>query len=592
MSEAPSPIPASAPPDLSLRLQPEVDLERRWLFIEASSRSAIAALIMLCCMGVYLAPYIGAREAWLWCGFMMFNFMLRLVVLRWALRQSHAIANEAWLTWFICGTALVMGLGSMYGSLHWFPLLGEPQQAMITLINVGWIAGGMAAQGCYPRWTAYWVVPVLLGNVLAWLIAGHADTWLVASLSVMATALMAWGQLASARSIKEALTAKLINKQLVSELTAQKSLVESAARAKSAFLIAASHDLRQPAMGVGLLVSAIQGTRDLDSAHAMARNAERALGAMERILQSLMEFSRLDSGQVSVRRSPFNLLNVVTHLVEEIHANLQTGVQTQVSVPPVMIVTDQSLFEQILRNLLSNAARFTPSGRIEVSALCGEDELTVTVSDTGIGIPEQALPDIFKEYFQANDERGRRAKGLGLGLSIVDKAARLLGARIEVQSKPGVGTSFRVHVPASILSAPIAAPAPKPALPTPPQQPTRLAGRSILIVDDDALVSQALQTVLETFGAQVLVADDPEAAVRLVSEHESSIRLAFVDYQISQACDGIQLITALRQRKPDLQCVLVTGDVGKPVSERARAASLQVLYKPLRVQQLIELVEA
>ena len=578
--------------EYTARLLPKVDLERRRLFLEGAMRSPLPAIIMAACLAWYLAPSVGRTDAIVWGAFIAIIFLVRLLGVRWVLKSDASTPNEPWVSWFMCGTGVMIGLASMYSSLAWFPILKESERAILTMVNVGWVAGGLAAQGGYPPWVPFWVVPIILGAVASWAVVGGPLGWGIAGLTIIVTLLMTGGLMGSAKAIKESILAKQINAELADQLLAQKSLVENAAQAKTAFLVAASHDLRQPAMGMGLLISALQGATDLPTAKRIGASAERALGAMERILQSLLEFSKLESGQVTVRKTPFNLHQVVRALVEEVSATLEAGVVVQVDSRPAMIVSDQSLFEQILRNLLSNAIRFTPSGTVTVSteSSVGGSEVIVKVIDTGIGIPEDAQKSIFKEYFQVNSNAGRRTKGLGLGLSIVEKAAGLLGATITVTSKIGEGSTFAVAIPAEIL-----------ATNNKPQrmetasyhsESNRLAGQSILIVDDDTLVRDSFQTMLETYGATVVVCSDSEEAMKTLADQGPSIRLAFIDYQISDEYSGIDLIEAIRSQWTHVECVLVTGDVRKEVGEKAKGLGIRVLYKPLRIQKLIEVIEA
>jgi two-component system, sensor histidine kinase len=571
------------------RFLPKVDLERRLLFLEGAKRSPIPAMVMVTFLAYQLAPSVGQLSAWLWAGLLCVVFILRLIGVSWVLKQPGDYANQRAVSLFMTGTGLAVGGLALFAILAWFPGLSIAHRSLMTMVYVGWIAGGMAAQGCYPQWTPYWTVPIVLGCVIAW--ARQADTyaWGIALLIVIVFILMTAGLLSSAKSIKESILAKLENRELARELLAQRSLVENAARAKTSFLIAASHDLRQPAMGLGLLISAIQAAPDLNSARKIAVGAERALGAMERILQALLEFSRLDTGQVKVNRSPFNLREMLQSLVDETRHSVQPGVTVTLEVGNISIISDPALLEQIVRNFLSNAARFTETGSIVVTATTVGQELIIAVRDTGIGIAQESQESIFKEYFQIGTTSGSRSKGLGLGLSIVDKAARLLSATVSVESGLAQGSTFTIALPIEFQSskpqeAPIGNIADLPAK-------FRLSNKTVLIVDDDALVRESFQMVLETFGAKVLVCANPDVTFQVLKDVRGRVDVAFVDYQISEAYHGIDLIEAMHSQWPGIRSVLITGDVRKEVGQRAKEAAIQVMYKPLRVQKLIEILE-
>lgn len=572
------------------RFLPQVDLERRVLFLEGARRTPIPAMVMIGFLAYQLSSSVGVRDTSLWAGLLSGIFLLRLIAVSWVLRQPGDFVNSRAVSLLITGTGLALGGLAMFAILAWFPNLSVAHRSLMTMLFVGWIAGGMAAQGCYPQWTPYWTAPIFLGCVIAWAWQGDANSWGVALLLVIVFALMTGGLLSSAKSIRESILAKLKNLELASELLAQRSLVENAARAKTTFLIAASHDLRQPAMGLGLLISAIQAAPDLSTAKKIADGAERALGAMERILQALLEFSRLDTGQVKVNRSPFNLRDTLQSLLEEIRPSIQPGVTITLQVDNISIISDPALIEQIVRNFLSNAARFTEQGSITVRASIAGLDLIIVVQDTGIGIAQESQESIFKEYFQIGVTSGSRSKGLGLGLSIVDKAARLLEAKVSVESQIAQGSTFTVSVPLEIQAS-MASDLPQQVRADLPVK-LRLSNKTVLIVDDDALVRESFQMVLETFGAKVLICANPDVTFQLLKDVRGRVDVAFVDYQISEAYHGIDLIEALRAQWPGIRSVLITGDVRKEVGQRAKDAAIQVLYKPLRVQKIIEILEA
>jgi two-component system, sensor histidine kinase len=571
------------------RFLPQVDLERRVIFLEAAKRSPFPAMLMICFLAYHLAPSVGIFAVSIWAGLTCSIFIVRLLGVSWVLKQAGDYANKPSVSLLMSGTGLLAGGSALYAILAWFPVLNDTQRAVMTMLYVGWVAGGMAAQGCYPQWTPYWTVPIFLGCVLAWGWRGDTFSWGMVFLLFLVFGLMAGGLISSAKSIKESIQAKLENRELAQEVLAQKVLIENAARAKTSFLIAASHDLRQPAMGMGLLISAIQDAQDLPTVKKIAEGAERALGAMERILQSLLEFSRLDSGQVKVTQSSFELRELLQALVDETQSSLQPGVQISLEASKIKVLSDPDLIEQIVRNFLSNAARFTEKGAIIIKARLIEQAVIISVSDTGMGIAENAQKSIFQEYFQIGQTRGSRSKGLGLGLSIVDKAAKLLKAQIQVESQLLVGSTFSINIPVEFPATTALDDTVRPSISLLSNQ--RLSGKTVLIVDDDLLVRESFKTVLEAYGAQVIACANPDTTFQLLKNAAGKVDAAFVDYQISEAYHGIDLIEAIRAQWPKIQCLLITGDVRKEVNERASEALIRVVHKPLRVQKIIEVLE-
>jgi signal transduction histidine kinase len=578
-------------PSADASLQPAIDQERRRLFLVGTRRSPFIAILMMTFLTYALAPVIGSLSASLWCGFGVVIFVIRFALSHWILQQAKSTVNEAFVDWFVAGSGLLVALPSFYAILHWFPVMRDLDRAVITVVYVGWVAGGMAAQACYPRWTPYWAAPLILGVVLAWALQGGTLGWGFSAMACVLSILMVGGLLSSAEAINESIRAKLINSRLVDELLAQRSLVEDAARAKTAFLVAAGHDLRQPAMGLGLLISAMQSAPDLSTARTIAERAKRPLAAMERILQSLLEFSKLDSGQVEAKAAPFDLDEMLHMLVDEARTLVNPNVSVVLDSRIGKINADAALFEQVIRNLLSNAARFTSQGRIEVRSSFNSSIVQVMVTDTGVGIAPELQSVIFQEYVQVNTAQRSRTQGLGLGLSIVSKACKLLNATVELQSSIGVGSSFLFRAPAQVISLPSLAAFAGTDVPSVPLR--TIPERSILMVDDDALVRESFQIAMETMGYQVVCCASVEAALEtMTSDRGEHITHAFIDHQISDNTSGLELIRAIRAGWPQVRCLLVTGDTRKDVAQRALAQEVTVLYKPLRVEKLVEQLAA
>ncbi len=574
-------------PPVDASLQPAIDQERRRLFLVGTRRSPFIAILMMSFLGYALEPVLGTLPAALWCGFGITIFVARFAISHWILQQPQSKVNEPFVDWFVAGSGVLVALPSFYAILHWFPVMRDIDRAVITVVYVGWVAGGMAAQACYPRWTPYWAAPLILGVILAWVLQGGTLGWGLAGLACVLCVLMAGGLLSSAEAINESIRAKLINSRLVDELLAQRTLVEDAARAKTAFLVAAGHDMRQPAMGLGLLISAMQSAPDLATARTIAERAKRPLAAMERILQGLLEFSRLDSGQVEAKAAPFDLDDMLHMLVDETRSLVNPNVSVVLESRIGKVNADAALFEQVIRNLLSNAARFTSQGKIEVRSSFNSSIVEVTVTDTGIGIAPELQTVIFQEYVQVNTAQRTRTQGLGLGLSIVSKACKLLNATVALQSSIGVGSSFVFRAPAEVISLPALAAFAGTDIPI--IQHMAFPERSILMVDDDSLVRESFQIAMETLGYRVICcATVGEALDTMTSDRGDQITHAFIDHQISDHTSGLELIRSIRAGWPQVRCLLVTGDARKEVAQSALAQDVTVLYKPLRVEKLVE----
>jgi CheY-like chemotaxis protein/anti-sigma regulatory factor (Ser/Thr protein kinase) len=233
------------------------------------------------------------------------------------------------------------------------------------------------------------------------------------------------------------------------------------------------------------------------------------------------------------------------------------------------------LLRRLLQNLVSNAIKYTPAGRVLVGCRRKNDVVRIDVYDTGVGIPQSKWRDIFVEFHRL-DQGARIARGLGLGLSIVERVARVLGSRIELESESGRGSHFAITIPRSAE--------------TPMELPTResarvdsgqLAGITALCIDNEPSVLDGMETLLRGWGCEVIKAPSLELALDAVSDQRTIPNGLLVDYHLDQA-NGIEAIIALRQRLGELPAILITADRSPDVRELARGEGVQVLHKPLK----------
>jgi CheY-like chemotaxis protein/anti-sigma regulatory factor (Ser/Thr protein kinase) len=245
-------------------------------------------------------------------------------------------------------------------------------------------------------------------------------------------------------------------------------------------------------------------------------------------------------------------------------------------VPCSLVVrSDRRLLRRLVQNLVSNAIKYTPSGRVLVGCRRRGNELRIDVYDTGVGIPESKRRDIFVEFHRL-EQGARIARGVGLGLSIVERVARVLGHTIELQSVDGSGSHFAVCVPRS-NAVPIE---------LPPRDDTRidpgqLAGTTALCIDNEPAVLDGMETLLQGWGCEVIKAPDLDAALAAVAACPNAPNGLLVDYHLDHG-NGIEAIVALRAQCGDLPAILITADRSPAMREQATAEGIQVLQKPLK----------
>lgn len=365
---------------------------------------------------------------------------------------------------------------------------------------------------------------------------------------------------------------------------------ESADRAnqgKSRFLATASHDLRQPLQTLSLLNGALRRVIvDPEAAQALAQQ-EQAIGAMARLLNALLDISKLESGAVKPDPSDF----AVNALFEEMRVEFgglasSKGLTLQVSPCDECAHSDRALVEQILKNLLSNAIKYTREGRVALRCVHPDpNSIRIEVHDTGIGIAPDQLRFIYDEFYQVGIPTNSSREGFGLGLSIVQRLVALLGATLEVTSEPGKGSVFTLSLPVGRGPAPMTAPLPR------PSQGTHEGQTHVLLVEDDASVRDATRLLLKSEGYLVATAANlSEALERAIAMPQ--LDLILTDYHLRAGETGMQVIAAVRARTGRaIRAVLVTGDTSSAVNEFTADPYLRLASKPIKAEVLLEILK-
>jgi signal transduction histidine kinase/CheY-like chemotaxis protein len=350
--------------------------------------------------------------------------------------------------------------------------------------------------------------------------------------------------------------------------------LEEANLAKSRFITAASHDLRQPLHALNLFVTQLRNEKDQAEKNRVIVRIDAAVAAMNELFNALLDMSRLDSGVLVPSISEFPIDQLLKRIEMTFTAAArEKDLRLHVVANGAWVRSDFILLERVLLNLVSNAVRYTASGGIVVGCRRRGDLLRIEVWDSGIGIPEDQQRNIFGEFHQLSLDPDRRG-GLGLGLAIVERLCRLLEYPIDITSRVGVGSRFAVSLPVT---------APRELAEHPAQAAVDQAmGKSVVVIDDDALALDGMRGVLRSWGCSVVTATSEDTALAALSEGERPPDIIISDYRLGDGKTGFDAIARIRREfgRP-IPAFLISGDTTPERLREARASGYYLLHKPV-----------
>jgi Na+/proline symporter/signal transduction histidine kinase len=365
--------------------------------------------------------------------------------------------------------------------------------------------------------------------------------------------------------------------RLNAALARAKGEADAANISKTKFLAAASHDILQPLNAARLYVTSLIERQGGHKDARLVDNIDASLEAVEEIFGALLDMSRLDTGTMRPEFASFRIDELMRQIELEF-APLATarGLTLTFVRCSLVVRSDRRLLRRLIQNLVSNAIKYTPSGCVLVGCRRRGDHLRVDVYDSGIGIPASKRRDIFLEFHRL-DQGAKIARGLGLGLSIVERVARVLGAEVNIESVVGGGSHFSVLVPRSN-----AVPIELPQRDQPGIDPGQLAGTTVLCIDNEPAVLDGMETLLRGWSCDVIKAPDLGPALAAIAESPNLPNGLLIDYHLDEG-NGIEAIELLRRHcGGNLPAILITADRSPAVREAARAQGIQVLNKPLK----------
>ena len=506
---------------------------------------------------------------------------------RWQVRHMIAMGIDATtamrkLDWLFL---LVGVLRASFIPLVFVDASAQTAQHLTTIVMLGLAAGGVTSVAGRMRSYLFWSAPVYAALVIAWLSIATVDAVVLALLIAwMASTLLQFVREAY-RTLSESIAIRAENVELVATLRVARDTALSAVEARTRFFAAASHDLRQPLHAMSMHVATLGLKADGAVAETVAQ-LERSIGHANTLLEGLIDMSQLDSGTVAPKSRHFRASDLGEALDGEFSEDAsRLGLAFNVSMPEVWLTGDPDLLLRMLRNLVGNAIRFTPSGSVSVE-LIGDagNSVDIVVRDTGVGIPDSENTRVFEEFYQLGNPGRDRSRGLGLGLSIVKRLGDLLDVPVRMDSNVGVGTAFTLSVPRYRGEQP---------QPAPRSNRTRgplSQAVEVLVVDDEQPIVDGTIAAFTEINWGCRGATDASAALALL-DNGWRPNVLLVDMRLG-ATSGLDLLNELESRIGSCVAIVITGESSPAQMSALRASGRAFIHKPVSMPVLVEMILA
>lgn len=524
------------------------------------------------------------ERRWLlaWMAAIVLMLASRVVISVLFRRQFEARKLGRYRAFLIVGSAsagIIWGVG---GLIMFVP--GELEyQLLILLALLAMGAGSAFSLSIYlPAYFAF--VPVMLAPITLYLFyAGDNMHTALACITLVFITAQTLFNIKINKSLSSAMALRFENLDLIDQLQEQKTEAERANRAKSSFLAAASHDLRQPLYALTLFTSALEERVDTVDTRRIAGQITRSAEALQSLFDALLDISKLDASTTEVKKVPFLLQPIFDKLADEFDplAN-DKSLTTQWPSEPFAVCSDPILLEQILRNFLSNAISYTDVGGITVTCEPHQSSVKICVTDTGIGIALEDQRVIFQEFYQLGNPDRNRQKGLGLGLSIVERAAKQLGHDIALNSNPNSGSTFSVCVGKTTMARGEVVTV------TPTEAEASLdIAPLIAVIDDEESIREGLEELLRLWGCEVVVSANEKDAIARLRSYGRKPDGIICDYRLRENLTGLAAIDSINSAfQSQIPALIVTGDTEMALLIELKASGHQVLHKPVPPSKL------
>jgi len=518
-------------------------------------------------------------HSWLvgWMATMLIMLGTRVVIYFSFKRRFDENKLKRYQTFLILGSASAGVIWGAGGLIMFIP--GQLEYQLLILLSLLAMGAGSAfSLSIYlPAYFAF--VPLMLAPITLRLIfTGDTIHTALASVTLIFLIAQTVFNVKINRGLSSAMELRFENLDLIDQLQAQKAEAERANRAKSRFLAAASHDLRQPLYALTLFVSALEERIRSPDEREITHQIKRSADSLLILFDALLDISKLDAGTVDLRKVDFWLQEMLDRLAQEFGPQAtQSGLTINWQQEAFAVHSDPALLEQILRNYIANAIRYTKAGEINVTCEPGEDSVKICVSDTGVGIPVEDHRVIFEEFHQLGNPERDRQQGLGLGLSIVQRVAEQLEHEIEVVSQPGQGSTFSVTVGRATQRDFTSG-----ADTTSSAEKSIAVQPLIVVVDDEESIREAMQQLLGLWGCEVMVSASAEGIIAQLNTRQCIPDGIICDFRLRGTHTGLEAIDSINSAcNSTIPALIVTGDTEQGLLTELKSSGYQVLHKPV-----------
>jgi len=560
----------------------KVLIEQVTILFESMLSLLLINLLVSACLIIGLWNVVALESILIWVGLLLLMLTVRMI-LYFNFKKQFDIKR-------LLIFRLLLVLGSGFAGIVWglgglllFPEAKLEYQVFLLFALMAMITGSAYSLSIYtPTFFAFAPLTLLPITIQLFIIGGNVHYSLVA-LSIVFLIAKSSFNLKINKTLKRSLNLRFENHDLIEKLHLQKTEAERANHAKSKFLADASHDLRQPLYSLSLFTAVLDESTKDPKIRKIVDQINVSVDALKNLFDALLDISKLDAGAVEAQKVDFSVQPLFEKLSNAFDMQaLEKGIIIKWPRRSCSVTSEAYLLEQILRNYLENAIRYTSEGIITVECKLIAEMVVISVNDTGIGIHQDDLQNIFTEFHQLDNAERDRTKGLGLGLAIVDRTARLLGHDISVTSDLGIGSTFSIKLKQGETAISEERSSAKENTLTDSDDCLLIA-----IVDDEKIIREGILQLFQMWDYEIVAAASSNDLMGQLDQIGRQPDVLITDYRLADNLTGIDVITALHSKyQQDIPALIVTGDTDQKQIKKMNAGQWHVLHKPVSAAKL------